>query len=57
MNKLGFLELFIFVQSVESIHQYFRFFGKEFSLSISDLRPVSNESPGNFTFYGVFKNF
>ena len=33
------------------MYQYFRFFRKELSIPIfSDLRPVSNESPGNFTF-------
>ena len=46
------------VQLVKSIHQYFRFFGKKvINITISALRPFSNESPGNFTFYSGIHEF
>ena len=50
----------VHVESVKSIHQYFRFFEKELSnvnIAILELGPVSNESPGNFTFYRGIHEF
>ena len=46
------------VQSVKSIHQYFRFFQKRVvNTAISELRHVSNESSGSFTFYRGIHEF
>ena len=40
------------VQSVKFRHQYFRFFEKKVvNIAITELRPVSNESLGNSTYY------
>ena len=52
-----FCALLEYAQSVKSRYQYFRFFGKKVvNIAITELRPVSNESLGNSTYYrGIVK--
>ena len=49
---------FQIIQNVQSIKSIFSFFRKRVvNIVISDLRPVSNERSGNFTFYRSIHEF